>query len=652
MDIAGKTDKSNGSTSLGRAYRWLRTVSARAGVVALLSLAAFPACTNNLLNSANSIVNTVTTSNPLSGVSTGTGGNTAGLTLSAVQLDTFNPTTTLDLLGDGTGAIGQDCLPVQGGATGATTCTCAYTYIQPDGTQIGPVQVDTTYSENDMLRCPYTVVPAGVSFINVYIELTNSDTQSNTVTLNLSGGVAGGIDLSNPLSFTQASRYQCKDIVFVPYMWENDIYDPFLSDNPTYSYPLNFYTANMGLTFSEYTGDTNATGWNCPALPNDTAAGMDLTLYSVAADASGSKSIFPPTGAFDRSTFYLANGSAGVFNIPVNAYVYPGMVSSAPAAAPTGGAAAAPAAPAAPPPLGYAASPIPLSGGGETCPDSSVTIPAGFQWAKLWLFRKQLPQRAYPTSSPLAQFGSQPIACNTVPWTVAPVPAAPQNKYFTDCTTTPNWSSLDPLTHLAARFAEATAACFVIQPGGTTNPTTGTNYNGVPPNSSPIDGGLDLTVYAPGSDIWQPTNQDPSAGCTGTNKNDLSRACQTSTGNVPFDTPFQGSNQTAPGLIDSSTAAPRFDYLFVVSPPSVMRQDMVPTATSSTHAIYTPLRFMSPTDCQSADPDQPLFPGDCSSSRMLVYSITVSEAGSAGQTGTNDPDESGLFPMCVLQPTN
>ena len=216
----------------------------------------------------------------------------------------------------------------------------------------------------------------------------------------------------------------------------------------------------MGRTMALYAGgSTPVTGWNCPAIPNDSGSGMDLSLYSVSADTSGSKQIYPPAGLFDLHTFFVAKTSNATFSLPVNAYNYPTMATSTGAlpqnGQPGNGGV---------PPLGFAASPIPTVNG-EVCPDSSVVIPQGFHWAKLWLFRASLPKRTYPHSNALQSLG--PIACNPGPWTQAPVPAAPNDSYFTDCS---GQSSIDSLSAagLAARFSEGTAMCMNIEPGRTT----------------------------------------------------------------------------------------------------------------------------------------------------------------------------------------
>lgn len=625
------------------------------GRFGLLALAAFSfsACTNNLtISTGTSATSSVTSVNPNSG--TGSDSNTSGLTLSRVQKNIYDAAGTLDLLGDGSGAMGQLCAASQSGgsatAAGPTTCTCAFTYVNAAGSQIGPVEVDTTYHEQDQIRCPYATIPSDVAYFKVYIHLTNSDTKSNEVTFRFTGsGVS--LDLANSLSYSQVSRFQCRDIVTIPYMWDSSVYDPLLSEDPRFSYPLNFYTTNMGRALAVYSGGdssrglTAPTGWNCPAIPNDTRTGVDLTLYSVAADSSGSKAIFPPGGSFDRSTYFVAKAKSGVFDVAVNAVALPGVITSTAGDPPPAAPGQKADQPSGYPPLGYGARPIPLQAGGETCPDASTTIPQGFHWAKLWLFRKQLPKRTYPYSNALAQLGS--ISCNPAPWSGNN--AFPTDTQFPDCSGAYSTASFAGSPKgMISRFFEGTGMCMKdVYPGGTTNPLTGMNYDGIAGNSASIPNqaiGIDFTSVAPGTDIYTPNNKDPQWGCSGSTKIDPTQVCNSNNGNMAFDSsPTQGN-------IDTIQAGPRFDYLFVVTPVTVNRSDMDPTASSTIHSIYTPVRFMSPSDCKSSDPDQPKFPGDCNPSRMLRYEFKKHEVGAPGDPGQDDANRPGDFPVCVLQP--
>lgn len=624
--------RSRESKPASQAFGTVGARSATASLALLLALAT--GCTNNLLKIATGIADSTVGATP-NGIATD---SDSGFRLARVQKNATDPAGTLDLIGDGSGTLGSLCVPPASGGSagsGASTCRCSYTYIDASGSQIGPVEVDTTYRERDMIRCPYSTVPTDISFFTVSVRATNTDTKSNDVTFKLAGsGVS--LDLANRESFTQVQRYQCRDIVFIPYLFDQAVYDPFLSEDPRYSYPLNFYTTNMGRTLATYAagdpsrGITAPLGWNCPAIPNDSAQGMDLTLFSVAADSTGSKAIYPPGGAFDRSTFFVARAKTGVFNVGVNAYAFPGTFTTN---QPTP-VAGQPSQTTGLPPLGYAARPIPLAAGGETCPDTSVTIPQGFHWAKLWLFRKQLPQRTYPTSNNLGRVG--PISCNPRPWTPSAQTAAPNDTFFTDCSGAPHMNSRDA-NGLAARVFEGTGVCATVKAGGTTDPNT------LEQLSAPVD----FTQLAKGTDTFSPMRKDAVFGCGGSGQvPDFANVCDNSTGNVAYDSTIP----LAQGAIDASVANPRFDYLFVVSPVSVNRSDMDPTSGSHVHQIYTPLRFMSPTDCRSPDPDHPLTAGDCNATRMLAYQLKKHEVGSPGNPGQDDPNRAGDFPLCVLQP--
>ena len=75
---------------------------AQALVCLAFSVLAGAGCTNNLLNSASNALNsTLTGANP----STGTGTSNSGVVLARVQQDTFDPSGTLDMIGDGSGTL-------------------------------------------------------------------------------------------------------------------------------------------------------------------------------------------------------------------------------------------------------------------------------------------------------------------------------------------------------------------------------------------------------------------------------------------------------------------------------------------------------------------------------------------------------------------
>jgi hypothetical protein len=96
-------------------------------------------------------------------------------------------------------------------------------------------------------------------------------------------------------------------------------------------------------------------------------------------------------------------------------------------------------------------------------------------------------------------------------------------------------------------------------------------------------------------------------------------------------------------------SSPRYDFIFVVSPATVMSGEIT-NPSSSVHNIYTPYRFMSLGDCNSADPDNPSTIGDCNAARALRnYGIKFHDVGSVGDPPANDPNRPGVFPVCALQ---
>jgi hypothetical protein len=253
---------------------------------------------------------------------------------------------------------------------------------------------------------------------------------------------------------------------------------------------------------------------------------------------------------------------------------------------------------------------------GEGCPDTSVSIPAGYHWAKLWLFRAQLDQRTYPTSAALGQLG--PIACNPGRWDGA-VPGgadvADGKIYpFPDCAGSANRIGFGT----PARFSQSTGMCWNIGVG-----TGGGAFAGT------------------GSDTWAGVSKDPTYGCTGSQRNDPAQTCTAP--NVPRDTTFPLTT----GVIDKLVNNPiRYDYMFVVTPPAITRAEMDESASTNTHNIYTPLRFQLYSDCQSNDPSFPLSGTDCLTSRMIKYKIKKHQVGFGGNEADGAP---GDFPVFVLQ---
>ncbi|MGK5084001.1 hypothetical protein WDW37_11940, partial [Bdellovibrionota bacterium FG-1] len=442
-----------------------------------------------------------------------------------VVRNAMDPSGTLDLIGDDSQTMGQFCAANTTAAqvsAGASNCNCVFDYIKADGAHES-FEVPSSYNEASLLRCKYTQVPAGLPYMNVRIHLTNADAFSNTVKFYFQSGANTIADLSNPVSFVQAQRYQCKDLVTIFHSFDpTNMYDPFQSADPALSYPLNFYTNNLGGALTAYVG-ANIQSWFCPAIPNDINENMDLRIFSVYGDKNGSKLIYPPEGSeFDRSTFYLAKKSAGAFEVAINSYIAPQLASADPGPDGTQGGTA-------PPPLGYGAKPIIAGAGREVCPADTV-IPPGFRWVKLWLFRADLPKRKYRTSGVLSKMHS--VAC------------APDPYYFEG-----------------------------LSKDGTDIIKTSVIKSCVLPGPNPKD---DVRIYggSEGTDTCTSISGYGNQVLSGLTFNNAENAIGAEKGTLHPDGWW--SQKQGPiidsqlGIADLDGTNPRYDFLFVVSPPEVM----------------------------------------------------------------------------------
>ena len=329
-------------------------------------------------------------------------------TLSQVLEDATNPTTVLDLIGDGSNAIGNNC----GGTSSSSTtslCNCSYTYTTNGSTQ--SFETPSIYVEQNMMRCQYSGVPSGVTTLSVEIHVLASNAYTNSVSFSYLGtGVT--VDPTQISSFLQVSRFQCRDILYIPHLFDGNLYDALQSEDPTLTFPFDFYTTDFGVALQSYiNAGTSVSYWNCPTNPslyaNYTLNGggsyanlpSDTTfIFSVGDNGR----MYPPpaytatpasASQLDRSTFYVASAPSGVFSVPLDAYIGPTVVTAYGST---------------PAPLGYGAAPIPTGIGTEQCPSSS--IPQGYHWVKVWLFRADLPARHYLSSSTLTEVGQ--ISCN------------------------------------------------------------------------------------------------------------------------------------------------------------------------------------------------------------------------------------------------
>jgi hypothetical protein len=364
---------------------------------AFIALVALSACTNL---PGRRVIAGFTNPTELPGT-----GSSSFINLLRVLKSAHAPQSEFDLLGDGTGQIGRYCV----GVGGEASCQCRFKYVTPAGAQ-ETLDVDPTYSEADLLRCSYSEIQSGVSTIDVSIHFIEANKFSNTFSYSFPGGgsLPGGGDPTAIATFIEPMRYQCRDVVYIPYLFErldrpsgSKIYDPFQSENSRLTYPLNFYTSNLARAIGLYSNIVQPGGsgvengpeanayYDCALNAKSLPGWANLRIYSLAPDPSGSHEIFPGTSeAINRSKFLLARDATGVFNKPVNGRFAPpsetqpaGLFTryTPPGQNPPANTL---------PPLGYAAAPI-----GEACPN--IPIPAGHRWVKVWQFQAALPNRTY-----------------------------------------------------------------------------------------------------------------------------------------------------------------------------------------------------------------------------------------------------------------
>mgnify|MGYP007089698293 FL=1 len=188
---------------------------------------------------------------------------------------------------------------------------------------------------------------------------------------------------------------------------------------------------------------------------------------------------------------------------------------------------------------------------------------------------------------------------------------------------------------LADRVISGSGLCFRL------DDQSGSLCNGHPGPSCNDAGGIDT---------WQAevSTQPTRFGCGATVLNDPLGICVTNgSGFVPVQ-PYNFNVGT--GDLDTGAGTARYDFLFVVSPPSITLANMQDTSTSSPSLPYQPYRFKSNGDCNSRDPDNAA-PGDCLQVNAINnYGLKLHDVGSNGDPPASDPKRPGVFPVCVLQP--
>jgi hypothetical protein len=590
-------------------------------------------CTNALFNSLRGITSKVDTPN-------GIQEDQSFLQVTRIVRSNQDPTSNFDLLGDGSGQIGQYCGQTISGNEGApttTACVCAFQYITTTGDLL-QVEAPSIYVESDLLRCSYGQIPAGLNFVRVRIRLTTvGDVYSNETTVNLTGS-GTTLSLTDPSSFRTVQRFQCKETLYIPMMWgdSSGVYDPLLSEDPTFVYPFNFYTTNLArsldlMSFHPYTAPVTSNGrnvgWQCPAVPNDPSLGMDTRVWSVL-DYNGDYVISPPrSGSLDRQSFSLMRQPSGPFNVPVNAYVAPNLYSRNKIGQPHDTSLANAGGPEVEP-MGYGVQPIVIGDDEEACPDTSVVIPSGYQWVKVWLFRASLEDRKIPVTPDFSLLG--PIVCNPRKRWASRTPAQVDaiDYVFPNCGTLNGALNSSQITERV--FQSIGEACMLPQgsQGGRS-----TNASGVVTSSFPV---------APGTDLWQPNSiQNTNPLCQ------ISQNLSLCSGSTPVGThqPPRTQNVQAQSLDGEISRA---DYLFVVSLPNEVHTRDFKRNTDQARR-FLPYRFMSASDCVSGQPWAPPQANDCQASKMVRYNHILQDISVNPDTPTQELLRLPKFPICALQ---
>jgi len=129
-------------------------------------------------------------------------------------------------------------------------------------------------AEANLVRCEYTQALANNPqqlFVRVVTNATHYS--SNLLEFKFNSQLTGLLT-TDVNTFLRVRRFQCREHTSVPYMFEPgsdgsrfSIYDPLQSESDRLSYPLNFYTTNMGAAALWFVlkakDDPSIKDWDC-----------------------------------------------------------------------------------------------------------------------------------------------------------------------------------------------------------------------------------------------------------------------------------------------------------------------------------------------------------------------------------------------------
>jgi hypothetical protein len=545
-------------------------------------------------------------------------------------------------------------------------CVCEYTYISPGiGTIVDEGSV--SYQESNLLRC-VNAVPSGISAFEVRILAQGTGDYSNTVTANLSSGVfvnTNYIDLSKEEAYNMVKRFQCRKREFIVNPLSKAMIDPIQSEDPKVIYPFNFYTTNVAASLWEMQQLTSQ-DWDCTLTPTHDRSlhwWANSRVFSASecleAFCAGDSELMYPTNDLvsgkipdtnvlangkRRGSFFLAKQSYGVFQVPVKAAVGPNDYVSSKYGI-----------------IGYAARPIPNSGGSSSCP--SITLPSNAEWVKLWNFRATditAPKKVTDTISSLnsgimchPQRGVFPSCDNDVDGSAtSSVISKFKSKSLFTMGTTPSTYSFSTLTteDIGSELQTNTPA----------DPTSIASRV-VVLTSGDANACYNISAMGNGEEAWEPSPFAFAPSITWQNMYDLPWGIYQQISTADRMTPavcadnFNYVNhspvmscaasgvhllQRQPADAQLSTTALNAtnytDQLFVVTDPAVDDTQMRNQALSVSH--YKPVTYRTSVDCSG--PSRAL----CPVGKELHWDINIKDVG--------DPTGADQYPLCVLQFTD
>jgi len=540
--------------------------------------------------------------------------NSGDFFISQALRSNADPNSLLDIIGGDSIAFSSLCRSKNGSAgSGESTCQCKFDVTTSSGSQ--SFEVPTVYLEDSLVRCRYDVVSAGASKIEVSVHALDSGKVSNKIVLGAATEL-DALDLRDPDSYLRVHRYQCNEYLFIPSLFGGSIYDPFQSENTVHQFPRNFYTTNLAVSAAALIRESNSnplffSRWDCNFNLNKSPYWSTPEIYS-RTKLDGKVLISPHSGSgFNRELFYLAKKPSGVFNHPVNAFHAP-FIRTFTSTSDDGSAQQG-----FDPPLGFGAKPI-----GGSCPSGLVDLPSGYKWVKVWSMRHgSSSPRTYIRATKQTKT-SEGIFCNPGNY-----PLSNQNgesvPVFSDCG---NGNQGNPITSLTGpnklagriighqnRSQNSPRACVLL----------------------PFDAAGTSSVYE-GADVWYrvgASNVTSIPWELGT--------FEAQTVGTPSD---QNSNAfEVADLAEDNNQSP-WDYLFVVSPPSITLSDMKAGQVTSQNGPYRPLTFKRREDCRGGDPTQPNG-DDCKFPRD--YEMREGEVGIQDTQGG-----ASAFPVCAIAPTD